>query len=93
MVLTEVEPNFVTTNLHGGGHFGIGGSLGDMGDAYNSPGGWPFYTYIHARGQVLISNRPTILPAPCEPRSSLLGMAKDRPAGASQRCLWPNLHV
>lgn len=35
----EAEPNWTTTNIHGGGHFGIGGSMGDMGDSYNSPGG------------------------------------------------------
>ncbi|KAF8248047.1 Di-copper centre-containing protein [Wilcoxina mikolae CBS 423.85] len=41
----EAEPNWDMTNLHGGGHFGVGGSLGDMGDAYNSPGDPLFYLH------------------------------------------------
>lgn len=36
---TEGEPSFDVKNVHGGGHFGIGGVLGSMGDAFNSPGG------------------------------------------------------
>jgi tyrosinase len=35
----ENVPDFNFPNLHGSGHFGIGGVLGTMGDAYNSPGG------------------------------------------------------
>lgn len=35
----EGIPSFSEPNIHGGGHFGIGGVLGQMGDAYNSPGG------------------------------------------------------
>lgn len=35
----ENVPSFDQPNIHGSGHFGIGGALGTMGDAYNSPGG------------------------------------------------------
>lgn len=32
-------PSFDQLNIHGSGHFGVGGVLGTIGDAYNSPGG------------------------------------------------------
>lgn len=35
----EGEPSFEYPNVHGGGHFGVGGVLGTLGDAFNSPGG------------------------------------------------------
>lgn len=35
----ENLPVFTEPNLHGAGHFGIGGALGTMGDVYASPGG------------------------------------------------------
>lgn len=35
----EALPGWSMTNIHGGGHFGVGGVLGNMGDMYNSPGG------------------------------------------------------
>lgn len=35
----ENVPSFDQPNIHGSGHFGVGGALGTMGDAYNSPGG------------------------------------------------------
>lgn len=35
----ENEPVFTLANIHGSGHYGVGGILGTMGDAYNSPGG------------------------------------------------------
>ncbi|CCX12663.1 hypothetical protein FPQ18DRAFT_87268 [Pyronema domesticum] len=41
----EAEPSWGMKNIHGGGHFGVGGSLGDMGDAYNSPGDPLFYLH------------------------------------------------
>lgn len=34
----EALPSWDMKNVHGGGHFGVGGVLGSMGDAYNSPG-------------------------------------------------------
>lgn len=45
---TEGEPSFDVKNVHGGGHFGVGGVLGAIGDAYNSPGGeLPLYLAIY----------------------------------------------
>lgn len=35
----ENVPTFDQPNIHGSGHFGVGGALGTIGDAYNSPGG------------------------------------------------------
>lgn len=35
----ENVPSFDQPNIHGSGHFGVGGALGTIGDAYNSPGG------------------------------------------------------
>ena len=35
----EKVPTFDTPNIHGSGHFGVGGVLGTMGNAENSPGG------------------------------------------------------
>jgi tyrosinase len=35
-------------NIHASGHFGIGGVLGTMGDAVNSPGGMVSYFFHHA---------------------------------------------
>lgn len=35
----ENVPSFDTPNIHGGSHFGVGGVLGTIGNAYNSPGG------------------------------------------------------
>ncbi|KAI5842479.1 hypothetical protein DFP73DRAFT_515115 [Morchella snyderi] len=42
---TEGEPSFDVKNVHGGGHFGVGGVLGAIGDAYNSPGDPLFYLH------------------------------------------------
>lgn len=35
----EALPGWSQLNVHGAGHFGVGGLLGNMGDAFNSPGG------------------------------------------------------
>lgn len=35
----ENIPSFASPNIHGSGHFGVGGVLGMMGSAPNSPGG------------------------------------------------------
>lgn len=37
--------SFEIPNIHGGGHFGIGGSLGTMGNPYYSPGDPIFYLH------------------------------------------------
>lgn len=35
----EGLPTFDLPQVHGGGHFGVGGVKGQMGDAFGSPGG------------------------------------------------------
>ena len=37
--VVEGGPSFDASGLHGGGHYGVGGTLGEMGDLYNSPAG------------------------------------------------------
>ncbi|KAF3020245.1 hypothetical protein E8E14_012263 [Neopestalotiopsis sp. 37M] len=44
----ENVPSFDRPNIHGSGHFGVGGALGTIGDAYNSPGDPLFYLH-HAQ--------------------------------------------
>ncbi|KAK0124192.1 hypothetical protein ONS95_009173 [Cadophora gregata] len=41
----ENEPIFSIPNIHGSGHFGVGGVLGTIGNAYNSPGDPLFYLH------------------------------------------------
>ncbi|KAF2746070.1 monooxygenase [Sporormia fimetaria CBS 119925] len=41
----EGQKSFKTPNIHGGGHFGVGGVTGIMGDAKNSPGDPIFYLH------------------------------------------------
>ncbi|KAK8096019.1 Di-copper centre-containing protein [Apiospora kogelbergensis] len=41
----EKVPTFDTPNIHGSGHFGVGGVLGTMGNAENSPGDPLFYLH------------------------------------------------
>ncbi|KAL7271294.1 hypothetical protein RUND412_005961 [Rhizina undulata] len=41
----EALPSFSVPNIHGGGHFAIGGSLGAMGNVNNSPGDPLFYLH------------------------------------------------
>lgn len=37
--VVEGGPGFDASGLHGGGHYSVGGTLGEMGDLYNSPSG------------------------------------------------------
>ena len=41
----EGIPSFSQPNIHGGGHFGLGGLLGQAGNQYNSPGEPLFYLH------------------------------------------------
>jgi tyrosinase len=41
----EGEPTFAVPNIHGSGHFGVGGALGTAGSAENSPGEPVFYLH------------------------------------------------
>ncbi|KAF9459986.1 hypothetical protein BDZ94DRAFT_958875 [Collybia nuda] len=47
MRAVEGDPNFDHSGIHGGGHFGVGGTLGDIGDLYNSPSD-PLFCMHHA---------------------------------------------
>lgn len=59
----ENEPDFTIPNIHGSGHFGVGGVLGTIGDAYNSPGG-KYFSTIFPEFQLTLINRPSLLPSP-----------------------------
>lgn len=37
--VVEGGPSFEQSGVHGGGHYSVGGTLGTMGDLYNSPAG------------------------------------------------------
>ncbi|KAF2437919.1 Di-copper centre-containing protein [Karstenula rhodostoma CBS 690.94] len=41
----EGTPSFAATNIHGSGHFGVGGVLGQLGNAANSPADPLFYLH------------------------------------------------
>ncbi|KDR80002.1 hypothetical protein GALMADRAFT_222927 [Galerina marginata CBS 339.88] len=43
--VVEGGPSFDASGLHGGGHYGVGGTLGEMGDLYNSPSDPIFYLH------------------------------------------------
>ncbi|TFK35809.1 hypothetical protein BDQ12DRAFT_634639 [Crucibulum laeve] len=43
--VVEGGPSFEASGLHGGGHYGVGGTLGQMGDLYNSPADPIFYMH------------------------------------------------
>ncbi|KAF9475132.1 Di-copper centre-containing protein [Pholiota conissans] len=43
--VVEGGPSFELSGLHGGGHYGVGGTLGEMGDLYNSPADPVFYLH------------------------------------------------
>ncbi|KAK6342348.1 hypothetical protein TWF718_007750 [Orbilia javanica] len=44
-VIVEGGPSFEASGVHGGGHYGIGGTLGTMGDLYISPGDPAFWLH------------------------------------------------
>ncbi|EPS41920.1 hypothetical protein H072_4142 [Dactylellina haptotyla CBS 200.50] len=43
--VVEGGPSFEASGIHGGGHYGIGGTLGTMGDLYVSPGDPSFWLH------------------------------------------------
>ncbi|KAF3929394.1 Tyrosinase [Dactylella cylindrospora] len=43
--IVEGGPSFEASGVHGGGHYGIGGTLGTMGDLYVSPGDPAFWLH------------------------------------------------
>ncbi|KXN80929.1 Tyrosinase [Leucoagaricus sp. SymC.cos] len=43
--VVEGAPSFDDSGVHGGGHFGVGGTLGEMGDQFNSPSDPVFYLH------------------------------------------------
>lgn len=48
----ENVPSFDQPNIHGSGHFGVGGVLGTIGDAYNSPGGKARFSFPEVSKQI-----------------------------------------
>lgn len=59
----EKEQNFIKENVHASGHFGVGGVLGTMGNAAESPGGKLLYN-VHEVFTVLTHIRPPLLLPP-----------------------------
>lgn len=44
-LVDDGEPSFEASGLHGGGHYGVGGTYGQMGDLYASPADPIFYLH------------------------------------------------
>ena len=42
----EKTKSFSPSNIHASGHFGVGGVLGTMGNAAESPGGESWFSYL-----------------------------------------------
>ncbi|EKG18111.1 Tyrosinase [Macrophomina phaseolina MS6] len=59
----EGIPSFSAPNIHGSGHFGVGGALGTIGDAANSPGDPLFYLHHANLDRVLWEWQKRDLPA------------------------------
>lgn len=78
----ENVPSFDLPNIHGSGHFGVGGAQGTMGNAANSPGGTP--SYLHCERRVLTRTRAAVLFAPWKPGPYLLGVAANGSADATE---------
>ncbi|KAK4186436.1 hypothetical protein QBC35DRAFT_524284 [Podospora australis] len=45
--IVEGQPSFEASGVHGGGHYGVGGNMGQMGDLYTSPAD-PIFHLHHA---------------------------------------------
>jgi tyrosinase len=87
----EGETNFEHSGIHGGGHYSVGGTLGEMGDLYNSPSG--VFTAFDLSGSFFPHDffRSAILHAPREPRSCLVVVAKEEPFCPSYGYFRPHL--
>ncbi|KAF3916223.1 Tyrosinase [Arthrobotrys entomopaga] len=59
----ENVPIFTIPNVHGAGHFGVGGALGAMGDVYGSPGDPLFYLHHSSLDRLLWKWQQRNLPA------------------------------
>ncbi|KAF9634526.1 putative oligosaccharide translocation protein rft1 protein [Lasiodiplodia theobromae] len=59
----EGIPSFSQPNIHGSGHFGVGGVLGTIGDAANSPGDPLFYLHHCNLDRILWEWQKKDLPA------------------------------
>jgi tyrosinase len=84
---------FDPPNIHASGHFGIGGILGTMGNAAESPGGECLILHVltapicdmdMSLEHMLIHDRSSFLPPSWKHRPHLLGMATERSEEASQ---------
>lgn len=83
----ENIPSFDEPNIHGSGHFGVGGVLGTLGNVNHSPGGeLSFYIYFRDARSNTNSCRPPILPPSRQPRPHLLGLAARGSGEPSSRC-------
>ncbi|GAB1310749.1 Tyrosinase copper-binding domain-containing protein [Madurella fahalii] len=56
-------PSFEMSGVHGGGHYGVGGTFGQMGDLYTSPADPIFYLHHANLGRVWWSWQKMNLPA------------------------------
>ncbi|KAF5311053.1 hypothetical protein D9619_008149 [Psilocybe cf. subviscida] len=56
----EGGPSFESSGLHGGAHYGVGGTLGQMGDLFNSPAGeaFSFFDYVSTSTEFLLYSDP-----------------------------------
>jgi tyrosinase len=91
MRAVEGETNFEHSGIHGGGHYGVGGTLGEMGDLFNSPSGMftlnfydPFFPHAFFRSAILY--------APREPRSCLVVVAEEEPSRSPYGYFWAHQH-
>lgn len=77
----EGRPSFSVSNVHGSGHFGVGGVLGQAGDAANSPGGKIPHPGTAVKQELSLTShhRPLVLPPPQHGRLRLLAMAAKGP--------------
>jgi hypothetical protein len=76
--------------IHGGGHGILGG---EMTNGFSAPGG----SSGIFRERFLVADppfgRPTLLPAPCKSRQSMVALAGSRPCEPTIRHLWPDRQI
>jgi hypothetical protein len=75
--MVEKTRSFDPPNIHASGHFGVGGILGTMGNAAESPGG-KYHFLRRCELALTDAKRPSILPPPRQHRPHLLGVAAER---------------
>lgn len=78
----ENIPSFDAPNIHGSGHFGVGGVLGTIGNSANSPGGRLLVYYYGEK--FLTHDRSVVLSASRQSRLYLMEVATEGPCHSSQ---------